>query len=76
MNKALGIHVIWREDFVACLYVLIAMEVLYVTQNLGQSLLLLKLNKLLGVRAGQYQQVIKKFQFLHIYKITLITGAN
>lgn len=76
MPKASGMCVIWREDFVTHLYVLRAMAVLYVTQQSGQSLLLLKLNKLLGVSAGQYQQEIKKFLFFHIYKISLITEAS
>lgn len=75
MPKVLGMCVIWREDFVIHLYVLRAMAVLYVTQHSGESLLLIKLNKLLGVSAGQYQQEIKRFQIFHIYKIFLITEA-
>jgi len=40
MNQALGVHVIWKENFVIYLCVLIAIEVLYVTQQICQSLLL------------------------------------
>lgn len=47
INNALGICFTCREEFVMYLYVLLAMGVQCVTQHLGQSLLLLQLNKLL-----------------------------
>lgn len=47
INNASGICFICREEFVMYPYVLLAMGVQCVTQHLGQSLLLLQLNKLL-----------------------------
>lgn len=50
------------------LCVLVAAGVQYVTQHLGQSLQLLKLKKILGLRAEQNQQIIIIVDLFYIYK--------